>query len=449
MLTYADSTEQVVEHKPSSCIAQPEFIVSPLNCWIDGSMIVKARVEDGEEARWVMNKDSVVAEPSSYAEFASRHPDLAQLHDRLMSLRADLVDGSWCYAEAIKLDVCILAHEQKAAASGTNPPSLEDAGSLSAAASASTSISSSGPRALMLVEQSSSSSEGEQEEVLGRARVVSSSSRGITRKPRGSAKWRQARERAAKSPAALALMFRRLVLRALLQALRAALAGLHERLGLTKAYGDEILGGAGSAPQSFDSDGLRVRAEKLRTLLAERHADLRQQCIEARHELAAKRREALAHQFALLTELVENPLKSDYTSTFWNTPTGGLPFEKLPPRQLKWAVRVQPGSTPGVNLTCHHHHTCNVHICESIVCRPFLLQAFARVVPQGGRPVSAGVCASRCELQRPKRCKTRPLQLAHRFEVVGKRRGEARAFSEERSELQSLNMNPRMLLSLA
>jgi hypothetical protein len=400
MLTYADSTEQVVEHKPSSCIAQPEFIVSPFNCWIDGSMIVKARVEDGEEARWVMNKDSVVAEPSSYAEFASRHPDLAQLHDRLMNLRADLVDGSWCYAEAIKLDVCILAHEQKAAASGTNS-SLEDTGSVSGSASASTSISSSGPRALMLVEQSSSSSEGEQEEVPSSARVVSSSSREMTRKPRGSAKWRQARERATKSPAALALMFRRLVLRALLEALRAALAGLHERLGLTKPYGDEILGGVGSAPQSFDSDSLRVRAEKLRTLLAQRHAHLRQQCVEARHELAAKRREALAHQFALLTELVENPLKSDYTSTFWNTPTGGLPFEKLPPRQLKWAVRVQPGSTLGVKLTCHHHHTCNMYICEYIVCRPFLLQAFALVVPQGDRPVSAGLCASRCKVAAP------------------------------------------------
>ena len=75
-------------------------------------------------------------------------------------------------------------------------------------------------------------------------------------------------------------------------------------------------------------------------------------------------------------------------------------------------------------------------ICESIDYCPFLLQAFALVVPQGGRTVSAGICASGCELQRPKRCKTRPLQLAHRFEVVGKRRGEARAFSEERSELQ-------------
>lgn len=66
--------------KPSSYIAEPEYIITPMNCWIDGSLVVKAGVRPGQELRWRMDADSLKQEPSVYTQFASRQAAVAEVN---------------------------------------------------------------------------------------------------------------------------------------------------------------------------------------------------------------------------------------------------------------------------------------------------------------------------------------------------------------------------------
>jgi len=91
-----DSMDRAAAGMPSSFLAEPEYIVSALNCWLDGALIVKAGVKKGEETRWRIDDESLVHEPSAYAQFATRTEQTAlvtEKFERVMSLRGELAEA--------------------------------------------------------------------------------------------------------------------------------------------------------------------------------------------------------------------------------------------------------------------------------------------------------------------------------------------------------------------
>ena len=52
---------------------EPEYIVSRLNCWIDGCLVVKSAVRAKEEEHWRIDTDALLHEPHAYTQFAMRH----------------------------------------------------------------------------------------------------------------------------------------------------------------------------------------------------------------------------------------------------------------------------------------------------------------------------------------------------------------------------------------
>jgi len=99
---------RVAAGMPSSFLAEPEYIVSAFNCWLDGALIVKAGVKKGEETRWRIDDETLVREPSAYAQFATRTEQTAlvtEKFERVMSLRGELVEALRCIVESVRIGI--------------------------------------------------------------------------------------------------------------------------------------------------------------------------------------------------------------------------------------------------------------------------------------------------------------------------------------------------------
>lgn len=91
--------------------------------------------------------------------------------------------------------------------------------------------------------------------------------------------------------------------------------------------------------------------DMLKRLQVKDRSALEEKCVEATKSLREARQQACEKMGVKLEKLYDEPLNSDYTSTFWNTPLGGLPFE-WGMRQRPWAVRVKPGVYRGGEALC-------------------------------------------------------------------------------------------------
>jgi len=305
-----DYLEEAKEVKPSAYIAQAEYIVSPLNCWIDGVLVVKAG-QKGQEEQWKMDADSIVAEPTAYAQFATRHPEVAVAHEELMAARYKIVQENWDLKRMLALEMRVLALEMRVRIRQgqrvlqTHLPEQERQDL---------------PPGLL--ESDDTSEEDEEEDVRVKRRQHKASPHWLAN--------RQARaEKGSKSPEAPAWCFADLVLRKMVAALHAEIARLYElqiaRLSelkneaagassrasrLTRAdYKRQLAAGSGGGEgMDADLDALSWCKERARVLIEEvrrRLEDWRQKVAEKREALRAARTAALGDMSQQLDTLCE------------------------------------------------------------------------------------------------------------------------------------------------
>ena len=334
-----DFAEKVAQTtKPTSYVAEPEFVVSPLNCWLDGALVVKPGVSKDAD-KWRMDADSLVEEPPYYVQFAARHEQVAQAHEKLMHRRAELVEGRFCLAQCLQLDLRILSLDQQRSAFMSFHDKSETSHSDEAVAAAANSLTVEAVRGRpRLVFAYGSQSESDEEDMNRQAFSVLRPGM----KAAG-AKWRQKRQdragRGGRSPAAIANAFAGIVLGVLSKSFRKVLLRMRERLSTKETpFGDTDCGGEGS---------LRERARKLIQLIDKKHQVLRQEIVLLKKDVCVERAKA-AYTTALQ---LKNLSRTEYASNVWNTPLGGLPFD-WGARQIKWSVRVQTGIYNGGHELC-------------------------------------------------------------------------------------------------
>jgi hypothetical protein len=350
---YGASAEDYMEGqtlvKPSAYIAQAEYIVSPMNCWIDGVLVVKAG-EKGQEDKWKMGLSSLAREPTAYAEFAARHPEVATCHEELMIARHAIVQEHWDLNKILALEICVLwlqgmidyravLHQGKLALKQHLPPQEREELP---------------PDLLQLAQDESETDEDEPPDE--RVKI---------RRPKPSPKWLASRrtraEQGGKRPVELAWSFADLVLRKMLAALipeinrfyehKSEVLGIAKGRGSAKHFSSSSSSSSNGIPAQMDACMQRVRM--LIDLVQTRLRLCRKKVAEARQKLRAARNAALKRMSRELDLLCEEspPLDNQYVSTFWNTNLGGLPFE-WGARQVRWSVKVETGVYRGGKELC-------------------------------------------------------------------------------------------------
>ena len=333
-----DFAEKVAQTtKPTSYVAEPEYVVSPLNCWLDGALVVKPGVSKDAD-KWRMDADSLVEEPPYYVQFAARHEQVAQAHEKLMHRRAELVEGRFCLAQCLQLDLRILSLDQQRSAFMSFHDKSETSSDEAVAAAANSLTFEAVRGRPRLVFAYGSQSESDEEDIKRQACSVLRPGM----KAAG-AKWRQKRQdragRGGRSPGAIANAFAGIVVGVLSKSFRKVLLRMRERLSTKEIpFGDTECGGEGS---------LRERARKLIQLIDKKHQVLRQEIVLLKKDVSVERAKA-AYTMALQLKSLS---RTEYASNVWNTPLGGLPFD-WGARQIKWSVRVQTGIYNGGHELC-------------------------------------------------------------------------------------------------
>jgi hypothetical protein len=365
-----DYMEGKTQVKPSAHIAQAEYIVSPMNCWIDGVLVVKAG-EKGQEDKWKMERSTLAHEPTAYAEFAARHPEVATCHEELMIARHAIVQEHWDLNKILALEICVLwlqgmieyravLHQGKQVLKKNLLPQEREELP---------------PDLLQFVQLAQDESETDEDEPPDE--------RVKRRQRKPSPKWlasRQTRaEKGGKSPVELAWSFADLVLRKMLAALIPETNRIYQHksevLGIAKGRDGggggtkgitPLLGRGGSTKhraQTHDSssskgiaaeiDACMERVRMLIDLVQTRLRLCRERVAEARKKLRAARNAALKRMSRELDMLCEDnpPFDNPYVSTCWNTNLGGLPFE-WGARQVRWSAKVETGVYRGGEEMC-------------------------------------------------------------------------------------------------